>query len=71
MARTSDPDSADSQFFIMFDRSPHLDRQYSVWGRVVDGMDHVDSIKKGAGRGGTVDDPDKIIRLRVAADIEE
>ena len=72
MARTASRDSADSQFFIMFDRSPHLDGKYSVWGRVVDGMEHVDTIKKGAARdNGSVEDPDQIIRLRVAADVEE
>lgn len=72
MARAASPDSADSQFFIMFDRSPHLDGKYSVWGRVVDGMEHVDTIKKGSARdNGSVEDPDQIIRLRVAADVEE
>src|SRR5271168_641720 len=47
MARTSDPNSADSQFFIMLDANSGLDRQYSVWGRTVSGMEHVDAIKKG------------------------
>ncbi len=71
MARAASPDSADSQFFIMFDRSPHLDGKYSVWGRVTDGMEHVDAIKAGDRMdNGVVDDPDRIIRLRVAADIE-
>jgi peptidylprolyl isomerase len=72
MARTGDPNSADSQFFIMFEPAPHLDRKYSIWGQVVDGMDHVDAIKKGsAAMNGSVDDPDSIVRLRVAADVEE
>ncbi len=71
MARAASPDSADSQFFIMFDRSSHLDGKYSVWGRVTDGMEHVDAIKAGDRMdNGVVDDPDRIIRLRVAADIE-
>ncbi len=70
MARTSDPNSADSQFFIMFDRAPHLDGQYTVWGQVVDGMTYVDRIKKGLGAGnGIVTDPDRIVSLRVAADV--
>jgi cyclophilin family peptidyl-prolyl cis-trans isomerase len=69
MARAGSPDSADSQFFIMLADSPHLDGQYSVWGRVASGMEHIDAIKKGnPGRGGSVVDPDKIVRLQVAAD---
>lgn len=72
MARAASPDSADSQFFIMFDRSPHLDGQYSIWGQVVEGMDFVDSIKKGSSaRNGSVEDPDVIIRMQVAADVAE
>ncbi|MDR3497335.1 MAG: peptidylprolyl isomerase [Ancalomicrobiaceae bacterium] len=65
MARSANPDSANSQFFICFERSPWLDRQYSVWGQVVDGMDVVDKLK----RGEPVKDPDKIVTLRVAADV--
>ncbi len=69
MARSSDPNSADSQFFICFARAPHLDGQYTVWGQVVSGMDHVDGIKKGAShRNGLVRNPDRILRLQVAAD---
>jgi peptidylprolyl isomerase len=68
MARTSDPNSADSQFFIMFDAAPSLDRQYSVWGKVVSGMEFVDQIKKGSGSNGSVSDPDKIVKMQVAAD---
>ena len=72
MARAASPDSADSQFFIMFDRSPHLDGKYSVWGRVVEGMEHVDAIKAGDRMdNGVVDGPDTLIRLRVAADVED
>ena len=71
MARTSDPNSADSQFFIMFAPAPSLDGQYTVWGRVTSGMEHVDAIKKGdSRRNGMVDAPDKIIKLQVAADAE-
>jgi cyclophilin family peptidyl-prolyl cis-trans isomerase len=64
MARSSDPDSANSQFFIIFASSPHLDRSYSAFGRVVKGMEFIDSIKKGNGPNGSVDVPDKIISLR-------
>lgn len=71
MARTSDPDSANSQFFIVFKDASHLNGQYTVWGSVVDGMEYVDRIKRGDGRNGMVDDPDKIIRMRVAADVDE
>ena len=65
MARTSDPDSANSQFFICFDDTPHLDRQYTVWGKVTDGMDNVDKLKKGQGSGGMVSNPDKIVSMKV------
>ena len=65
MARTSDPNSANSQFFICFEEAPHLDRQYTVWGKVVDGMENIDALKKGAGSGGTVSDPDKIVSMKV------
>jgi peptidylprolyl isomerase len=69
MARTSDPDSADSQFFICFADAGFLDRQYTVWGQVVSGMEHVDAIKKGeSSRNGSVVDPDKIVKMQVAAD---
>lgn len=71
MARAQNPHSANSQFFIMLDRAPSLDRQYTVWGRVIDGMEHVDRIKKGdRANNGIVDDPDRIVRMRVAADAE-
>ena len=64
MARSSDPNSANSQFFICFDSSPFLDRNYTVFGKVVEGMDHVDKIKKGDGTNGSVSDPDKIISFK-------
>jgi cyclophilin family peptidyl-prolyl cis-trans isomerase len=64
MARAQDPDSADSQFFICFDDASFLDRKYTAWGRVIEGMDHVDKIK----RGEPVDNPDKIVKVQVAAD---
>ena len=63
MARSADPDSANSQFFICFKAASHLDRQYTVFGKVVQGMEFVDLIKKGEGSGGEVADPDKIISL--------
>ncbi|MBT3701447.1 MAG: peptidylprolyl isomerase [Alphaproteobacteria bacterium] len=71
MARSGHPDSADSQFFIALDRAPHLDGQYTVWGKVVEGMDNVDLIKKGAPGSGMVDGPDKIVKMQVAADVKE
>ncbi len=71
MARTSNPNSADSQFFIVFERAPHLDGKYTAWGKVTEGMEHVDAIKKGAPGSGKVDNPDRILSLRVAADVTE
>ena len=72
MARTSDPNSARSQFFIVFKDSNFLDGQYTVWGKVVSGMDCVDKIKKGDPQSGTVSPPaDKMLRVRVAADVKE
>jgi len=70
MARTSDPNSANSQFFICFDDAPWLDRQYTVWGRVVAGMEHVDAIKKGGehNNGAVSGAPDKIVTMRLKAD---
>ena len=70
MARTSDPNSGDSQWFICFDETPHLDGQYTVWGKVSAGMELVDKIKKGSGGSGSVTDPDSIKSLSVAADVE-
>ena len=68
MARSQKPDSADSQFFIVFAPSNWLDGQYTVWGQVTEGMDYVDQIKKGKGDSGRVKDPDVIVRMQVAAD---
>ena len=64
MARSSDPNSANSQFFICFDDAPHLDRQYSAFGKVVKGMEFVDMIKKGDPNSGSVPNPDKIISIK-------
>ena len=69
MARASDPNSADSQFFICFQPNHHLDGQYTVWGRVISGMEFVDQLKRGEGPG--FKNPDKIIRMQVAADAEK
>jgi peptidylprolyl isomerase len=69
MARTSDPNSANSQFFIMFDTASSLDNKYTVIGQVVSGMDVVDKIKKGSSSdNGSVANPDKIVKMTVAAD---
>ena len=64
MARSQNPDSANSQFFICFGDASFLDRQYTVWGKVTEGMEHVDKIK----RGEPVREPDKIAKMQVAAD---
>ena len=66
MARSSDPNSANSQFFIMFDAAPHLDGQYTVFGRVISGMEVVDAIKKGAGSSGAVENPDYMESVTIA-----
>jgi peptidylprolyl isomerase len=71
MARTSDPDSGNSQFFIMFAPAPSLDGQYTIWGQVVQGMEFVDKIKRGSGPNGMVQNPDRIVHMRVAADVKE
>ena len=63
-ARSADPNSANSQFFICFDSAPHLDRQYSAFGKVVKGMEFIDKIKKGDPNSGSVSNPDKIISIR-------
>ncbi len=65
MARAQDPNSADSQFFICFNDASWLDGQYTIWGQVVEGMEHVDNIKKGNGANGEVSDPDKIISMKL------
>ena len=72
MARASDPNSGDSQFFIMFAPNHSLDGKYAVWGEVVSGMEYVHKIKKGdSARNGAVTNPDKIIKMQVAADAEK
>ena len=63
-ARSADPDSANSQFFICFDSAPHLDRQYTAFGKVIKGMEYIDMIKKGEPNSGSVANPDKIISLK-------
>lgn len=72
MARTMAPNSANAQFFIMLAPNSGLDGQYTVWGQVVDGMEHVDNIKKGDRYdNGTVTNPDTIVKMQVAADVTE
>ena len=73
MARARSPNSADSQFFIVLARARHLDGQYTVWGKVKDGMEFVSKIKKSSpnDRSGMVENPDVIIRMQVAADVKE
>jgi len=72
MARSSDINSGDSQFYIMFDRHASLDGQYTVWGQVVKGMEFVDNIKRGEGPNGSmIGEPDKIVRMQVAADAKD
>jgi cyclophilin family peptidyl-prolyl cis-trans isomerase len=63
-ARSADPNSANSQFFICFESAPHLDRQYSAFGKVIKGMEYVDKIKKGDPNSGAVSNPDKIISIK-------
>jgi peptidyl-prolyl cis-trans isomerase B (cyclophilin B) len=65
MARSQSPNSANSQFFICFTDAPWLNKQYTVWGQVIEGMDFIDQIKKGE----PVKDPDSIVSVRVAADV--
>ena len=72
MARSPEPNSADSQFFICFAPAPFLDGNYTVWGTVVSGMQYVDKIKKGVGQSGQVPYPaDKIVRMQIAADVKQ
>ena len=66
MARSQNPDSANSQFFIVFDDARFLDKQYTVWGKVIEGMENVDKIK----RGEPVRDPDSMVAVKVAADVK-
>jgi peptidylprolyl isomerase len=67
MARTSDPNSANSQFFINYAETPHLNGQYTVWGQVVEGMEHIDAIAQGE----PPPNPDEIVQMRVATDVEQ
>jgi len=69
LAQANDPNSANSQFFIMFAPAPSLDGQYTIWGRVTAGMEAVDKIKRGSGGSGVVQGPDRLRSMRVAADI--
>ena len=64
MARASDPNTANSQFFICFEPASFLDRNYTVFGKVIEGMHHIDKIKRGEGPNGSVSDPDKIISFK-------
>ena len=64
MARSSNPDSANSQFFIRFEEASHLDRSYTVFGKVIKGMEFVEKIKRGDGPNGSVSDPDKILSFK-------
>jgi len=72
MARASNPDSADSQFFICFASASYLDGQYTIFGQVTSGMEFVDQIKAGSSsNNGAVKDPTRILKMRVAADVKE
>jgi len=71
MARSSNPDSADSQFFIVFAKTPYLDGKYTVWGKVKNGMQYVSKIKRGdPNQNGAVENPDKIKSMKIAADVK-
>jgi peptidylprolyl isomerase len=70
MARSSMPDSANSQFFICFDDARFLDKQYTVWGKVIEGMENVDKLKKSKSDGVPISDPDKMVSVKVAADVK-
>ena len=70
MARSGHPDSANSQFFICFDHAPHLNGQYTAWGKVVEGMEHVHNIKMGDSfSNGSVEEPDQMVSVKVKADV--
>ena len=72
LARTEDPNSGDSQFFICYKATPFLDGKYTIFGQVTSGMEFVDAIKKGdPARNGVVANPDRIIRLQIAADADK
>lgn len=69
-ARTQNPHSANSQFFICFQAAHHLNGKYTAWGKVVKGMEFIDQIKRGVGYGGMVDEPDVIVSMKLAADVK-
>jgi peptidylprolyl isomerase len=69
-ARTSDPNSANSQFFICFENASHLNGQYTVFGEVTAGMENIDKVKKGQGQSGQVANPDKIVSMKLASDVD-
>ena len=71
MARSQNPDSANSQFFICFADASFLDGQYTVWGQVIEGMEYVDQIKKGDGPNGSVSNPDKIVKMELATTADQ
>jgi peptidylprolyl isomerase len=72
LARSANPDSGDSQFFICFAPAPYLDGKYTIFGQVTQGMEYIDAIKKGdPARNGTVSGPDKIVKMQVAADADK
>jgi peptidylprolyl isomerase len=71
MARSNDPDSGDSQFFICFEPAPFLDGKYTIWGQVTSGMEAIDAIKRGQGQSGSVSNPDQIVRMQIAADADK
>jgi len=71
MARSQSPDSANSQFFICFEKSPWLDNNYTIFGQVINGMKHIDALEKGQASSGIVSNPDKIISLRIASDLKQ
>jgi peptidylprolyl isomerase len=71
MARAQNPESGDSQFFICFDDASFLNGQYTVWGKVIDGMTHVDNIKKGETGSGKVDNPDVMQKVYLLADAKK
>jgi peptidylprolyl isomerase len=71
MARAMDPNSANSQFFIMLAAAPHLDGQYTAFGKVVNGMEYVHNIKKGTGSNGAVENPDKIVTMKILQDAQQ
>ena len=71
MARSNDPDSGDSQFFICFEPAPFLDGKYTIWGQVTSGMEAIDAIKRGSGQSGSVTNPDTIVKMQIAADADK